>query len=109
MFTISMVDTNDFVQSVTLDSTTYKLHFSWNGENWCMDLRDSKGVDIVRNIAVVPNFPLLLQHARHTTLKGQLIAVVNDSRISTIGRSDFVSGKAKLVYMTLEDLKNAME
>jgi hypothetical protein len=108
MFTISMIDANDFYESVTLDSTSYKLHFSWNGKNWCMDLRDQKNVDIIRNIAVVPNFPLLLQHTRHTKIKGQLLAIVNDNS-TTIGRKDFINGRAKLVYMTLEDLNNAME
>lgn len=108
MFTISMIDTNDFVQTVTLDSTSYKLHFSWNGTNWSMDLRTVKNVDIVRNIAVVPNFPLLLQTTRHTKIKGQLLAIVNDNG-TTIGRKDFINGRCKLVYMTLEDLNNAME
>lgn len=107
MQTISMYDANDFKQRVTIENTLYILHFSWNGTEWNMDIRDSSNNDIVRNIVLVPNFPLLLQYQRHIDIKGQLLAVRNDST-TTISRTDFVNKKATLVYMSLEDVQDAV-
>lgn len=107
MNTISMYDANDFVENVTIESILYKLHFGWNGNFWSMDIRDSTGTNIVNNIVLVPNYPLLYQHQRHIAIKGQLLAIRNDTE-QTIGRDDFVNGKATMVYMSEEDIANAV-
>ena len=66
MIQISMIDANDFVETVTLEGEPYKLHFSWNdfAQQWTVEVRNMQNVDIVRGIAVVPNYPLFLQHHR---------------------------------------------
>ena len=102
---ISMIDSNDFVLSVTLDGTAYKLHFGWNSRaaQWSVDVRDSTNVDIVRGIAVVPNFPLFKQCERDGLPMGELMAVSNEPYASDsqiIRHDDFTSGKASLVYIT---------
>lgn len=108
---ISMADHNDFVESVTLDGALYKLHFGWNPhEGWAVDLRDGQNTDIIRNIAVVPNFPLLHMYRRHSGIPpGELVAVVNDASVQQIGREDFVTGKASLVYVPESEVANALE
>ena len=108
MITIKMYNANDFKTKVIIEEVLYILRFGWNGYNWSMDIRDNKNNDIVRNIALVPNFPLLIQHQRHLNIKGQLLAIRNDGK-SNIGRNDFIEGKASIVYMSLEDLKNAVQ
>lgn len=107
MFTISMADYNDFIEQVTIKNTLYYLHFGWNGNFWIMDIRDSTNTNIISNIVVQPNFPLLLQYQRHFIIKGQLLAVRNDN-VQTIGRDDFVNKKATLVYMDEDDLNAAV-
>lgn len=110
MLTISMMDANDFVQSVLLDGMTYKLHFCWNDykQQWTMDLRDSQNKDIVRGLAVVPNYPLLSPHRRANVPPGEILAVVvNADTGKFIGRSDFINGKATLVYIP-EGERNAI-
>jgi len=102
-----MYDANDFTENITIENTLYKLHFGWNGISWSMDIRDSSGNNIVCDIVLVPNYPLLFQHQRHIAIKGQILAVRNDNKTS-IGRDDFVNKKATLVYMSEVDLKNAV-
>ena len=105
MIQISMIDANDFVEQVTLDGEAYKLHFSWNdfAQQWTVDVRNMQNEDIVRGIAVVPNYPLFLQQKRATGLpRGELMAVVVDSSKKdnqTIGRKSFVDGLYSLVYV----------
>ena len=110
MIQISMMDANDFVQSVTLDDTVYKLHFVYNDifKGWSMDIRDSQNTDIVRSIRVVPNFPLLSQYKRHLDIKGEMVATVT-TKIQNIGRSDFINGKASLVYVSEDELNAILE
>ena len=98
-----MHNANDYVTNVSLDGTAYILRFGWTGTVWTIDVRDSNNVDIVSGIPIVANYPLLLPYARHfNTLKGQLMAVVNDGN-SKIGRNCFAN-RAKLVYMTADEV-----
>ena len=105
MIQISMLDANDFVQTVSIEGEAYKLHFAWNdfAGQWTMGVRTMQGIDIARGIAVVPNFPLLMQYHRTEGLpRGEFMAVVVDSEKAdsqTIGRKDFVDGKFSLVYI----------
>lgn len=114
MIQISMYDANDFVESVLLDNETYKLKFGWNpyNESWSMDVRNEKGEDLVRGITIVPNFPLLNQHRRVTTLPtGEIMAVVvnqEDKANQKIGRQDFLNGKFSLVYIPRNELDEIM-
>lgn len=110
MIQISMIDVNDFVQSVTFDDTVYKLHFSYNDvfKSWSMDIRDSQNNDIVRSIRIVPNFPLLSQYKRHFDIKGEMIATVT-TNIQNISRNDFINGRASLVYVSEDELNAILE
>ena len=105
MVKISLMDANDFVETALLDGETYKLHFAWNDTSkaWTVDVRDNHGKDIVRGIRIVPNLPLLHQTQRNGLPKGELMAVfVNYSRseCQTVGRQDFLNGRASLVYIS---------
>lgn len=110
MVSISVTDSNDFVETVTLDDKVYKLHFAYNGnsKDWTIDIRDSNNVDIVRSIKIVPNFPLLAQYKRHDLSKGELIAVVNNNK-QVITRKDFINNSAILIYIPKEELNELLE
>ena len=104
MISLSMYDANDFIISTMLDGEPYKLHFSWNdfAQQWTVDVRNMQNVDIVRGIAVVPNYPLFLQQHRAGLPRGELLAIVVDSSKAdnqTIGRKSFVDGLYSLVYV----------
>lgn len=113
MITISMADANDFVESVILDGTAYRLHFSWNGfsSQWTMDIRTANNVDIVRGIAVVPNFPLFQQYKRNGTPRGEIAAIVVKPELAdnqTIGRKDFINGKFSMVYLSEREVADIL-
>ena len=104
---ISMSDYNDFKTRVTIENTLYYLHFSWNGTRWFMGIIDSQSNDIISGIAVVPNYPLLLQYKKHIDIEGEIMAIRNDN-VQTINRTDFINGKANIVYSSLEDIQDAI-
>lgn len=113
MILISMYDANDFVESVILEGSTYKLHFAWNpySQGWSVDIRNEKGDDLVRGVSVVPNFPLLHQHRRIELPPGELLAVVtnpDDPSSKSIGRQDFLNGKFSLVYIPKAELDSIL-
>lgn len=113
MLTIGMMDANDFMISVILDTTAYRLHFAWNdaAKYWTVDVCDNDNVDIVRGIPLVANFPLLAQYRRHSRIPpGELVAVVTDMTNQTpIGRMDFLNGRASFVYIPEDELHGIME
>lgn len=113
MITISMTDANDFYETVIIDTVQYNLHFAWNdhAQAWAMDVRDGKNTDIVRGIALVPNFPLLHQYRRHVGLPGgEFVAVITSPVMGNekIGRTDFITGKASMVYIPEAELNDIM-
>lgn len=111
---IELIDANDFVISVVLDSTSYKLKFGWNdaAQNWYVDVRTGKGVTIISGIAVVPNFPLFAQGKRLGLPEGELMAVIvnqDEEDNQRIGRNDFKTGKAAVVYISESELEAIQE
>lgn len=111
MLQISIADHNDFIEPATLDGTLYKLHFAWSPHGgWGLDIRDGQNSDIIRGIAVVPNFPLLDGYRRHGGIPpGELLAIVNDTAIQQIGRRDFVEGRASFIYVPESEVQDALE
>lgn len=110
MIAIGMMDANDFVESIVVDMMTYFLHLSWNDltHSWTMDLRNSKNEDIVRGVAVVPNFPLLNQHRRHMQERFEIMAVTVSQDLKknqSIGRDGFTSGRFNMVLIPANEIK----
>ena len=104
MIQLSMIDANDFVQSVILGGNPYKLHYSWNSYagQWTVDVRTPQNEDIVRGIAIVPNYPLFTQGRRNGLSRGELMAIVvkpEEKGNQTISRRGFVDGKFSMVYV----------
>lgn len=110
MIVIGMMDANDFVESIVIDTVTYSLHFAWNdsAQCWTMDLRNSKNEDIVRGVSVVPNFPLLNQYRRHMDSRFEIMAVAVSQDLEknqSIGRDGFTSGRFNMVLIPESEIK----
>ena len=83
----------------------YRLKMAYDGEHWNLTLRDADDNDIVTDVRVVTNYPLLLMHRRSTpTLNGQLMAVRTNGS-EQISRNDFVDGRIKLVYIPWDEVQ----
>lgn len=113
MITISMLDANDFIETAILDDTAYRLHFSFNGfsSQWTVDVLTATNKEIVRGIAIVPNFPLFNQCKRNGLPRGELAAIVVKPELSdcqTIGRKDFVNGKFAMVYISESEVVSTL-
>lgn len=114
MVAITMFDANDFVTTVMLDDEPYKLHFSWNdsAKQWYADVLTNDNTEMVRGLSIVPNLPLFSFYRRENLPLGELMAVIvnqDDAENQSIGRNDFLNGKATLVYIPAGELKNALE
>ena len=107
MIEITLIDANDFVLSTTLDNDSFKLRFSWNdtGAYWTLGIMDDKSNSIIRNIKLVPNYPLLAQHRISSLPKGEFICVTSNAAIA---RDDFIDSKAHFVYVPEDELDGAV-
>lgn len=104
MFTIQLPDKNDFITEVTLDDEVFFLHFSWNDtlKFWALAIENAYNDELVSNIVVLPNRPLLAPIRREALPLGELIVVREDNQ-QAIGRDDFISGQATLIYIEVDD------
>ncbi|OBW92976.1 phage baseplate plug protein [Gallibacterium salpingitidis] len=104
MFTIQLPDKNDFITEVNLDDEVFFLHFSWNDtlQFWSLAIENAYNDELVSNIVVLPNRPLISPIRREAFPIGELIVVREDSQ-QAIGREDFISGKATLIYIEVDD------
>lgn len=108
MQTITFLDANDVLTTVTLDGTQYKIRILYNdiGDFWTLSLRTPDNSSLLEGIKAVPNFPILYPYHQPGIPPGELMVVTTDS-IQTVGRDDFTGSKATLVYIT-EDEINAI-
>lgn len=107
---ISFLDSSDILTTVTLDGNQYKIRMLWNdiGQYWTLSLRTVDNESLLEGIKCVPDFRLLRPYHRPGIPAGELMIVAIDASLQTVGRSDFVNSKAKLVYVT-EDEINAIQ
>ena len=92
MVKLTLLDANDFVQSVLLDGEPYKLHFAWNDTSkaWTLDLRDSHGKDIVRGIRSVADYEYEHQLSgmnRHLLPQAETVFLITADRYSFVSSS----------------------
>ena len=114
MISITMFDANDFIETVMLDDEPYKLHFSWNdnAKQWYADVLTNDNSEIVRGLSIVPNLPLFSFYRRENLPLGELVAVIvnqDENENQSIGRNDFLNGKATLVYIPAGELNGTLE
>ncbi len=102
MITINFANGNDVVFSVPLDDVKYKIRMMWNheGQFWTLHLWDANDNVILANVRVVPKFPLLMNHHVKNVPRGEFIVLTEKE---DVGRDDFQSGAATLVYCTEDE------
>lgn len=101
---IEVPDMNDSVSSIVIDGKQYRLRFTWNdtGGYWMLGIYASLGEPIVIGQKIVPNFPLNLFWSGEDIPKGTFAAVDETEKLDSIGRNDFIDGKAQFVYIPAE-------
>ena len=94
---IEVPDMNDSISRIVLDGKQYQIRFTWNdtGGFWTFGLMDSLGNPLLIGVKVVPQFPLNLFYGTQNLPVGVFEAL---TELESIGRSDFVDGKAKFVF-----------
>lgn len=101
MMRIPVLDVNDSLAEVQFEDETYFLRMSWNSEGafWVLSLEDYTHSVIVAGMVVVADTPLLAMFRHLGVPPGELYAVLLDDTRQTIGRADFTTGDAVLVYV----------
>jgi hypothetical protein len=95
---IAVPDYNDSFSKVALDGTEYLLRFTWNDVSmrWYFGVYTVLREPIVQGLKLVPQYPLNLQYIDERLPPG-IFGVY--SKLSAIGRSDFLDGKAIFAYI----------
>lgn len=95
---IEVPDMNDSVSRITLLGTQYQIRFTYNdtGGYWYFGLYDSLGNPIRIGVKIVPQFPLNLFWGTNQMPLGVLGVL---TELDSVGRNDFVEGKAKFIFI----------
>lgn len=103
---IPIKDNPNHTLLIELDSKIYKLGFKYNtvGLFWTMDIYTEDETLLLAGIKIVPNYALLFSHINANLPDGDFICEVSDIN-SRIIRDSFSSGKAKLLYLTQNELE----
>jgi len=98
---IEVPDMNDSVSRIVLDGKQYQIRFTWNdtGGFWTFGLMDSLGNPLIIGVKIVPQFPLNLFYGTQNLPVGIFAAL---TELASIGRLDFINGKAKFVFAPAE-------
>ena len=91
---------------IELESTIYKLAFKYNTTKvfWTMDIYTENDVLLLSGVKIVPNYPLIFSHKNSLLPNGDFVCEISD-KSATIIMNSFSSDKAKLLYLTQDDLK----
>lgn len=101
MIKIPVIDANDSIIEVELEGQTYFVRMSWNseGEIWVLTMEDYAHTVLVAGVVVVPGVSLLDMFRHLGVPPGELWAVLMDDTRATIGRTDFATEDAALIYV----------
>ena len=101
---IPVIDANDSLLEAELDGRTYFLNLSWNSEAqlWTLSIENADNELIISSILLSPNTPLLKPYRHLSVPAGEMVAILENNN-TMIGRQDFVTGIAKLVYVSVDD------
>lgn len=101
---IPVLDANDSLLEAELDGRTYFLNMSWNSEAklWTLSIENADNELIISSILLSPNVALLKPYRHLSIPAGEIVAIL-ESNNAMIGRHDFVTGIAKLVYVSIDD------
>lgn len=104
MYKIAFPDAPEWVQSVKLDGSTYKLRARWNtfSEAWSLDVLTKSGTLIVGGLRLVRGQALLIQFNDDDLPPGDFF--VYDVSSTGDDYADFIAGRAVLAYVTEDEV-----
>jgi hypothetical protein len=104
---IPIKDNPNHTITIELESVIYKLGFVYNTEGafWSMTIWDEDDNLLLSGIKIVANYPLLFSHKNNSLPTGDFYCEIADTQAS-INRNSFLSGEAKLLYLTLEEVQS---
>lgn len=90
---------------IELDNRLYKLGFLYNTLRsfWSLTIWDEDDIMLISGIKIVANYPLLFSHKNNSLPLGNFYCEIT-SKSSLITRNSFLSGEAKLLYLTQKEL-----
>ena len=96
---IAVPDFNDAFSRVVLDGRQYLLRTTWNdtAQRWSFGLYTIQKEPIIQGQRMIPRFPLNLQIVREGVPTGAF-GVFSD--FASVGRHDFVNGRAAFAYIS---------
>ena len=99
---IDVPNLNDSFSRVALGGVQYQIRFSWNdtAKRWSFGLYTIQKDPIAIGLRLVPRFPLNLQMTDELFPNG-VFGVYTD--LESIGRDDFINGKAAFAFIPLAD------
>ena len=102
-YEISVPDRNDSIMRVNLDEVYYNLRLTWNayGGFWMLSIYDAEMNIILGMARLVPG---TIWNFYYQTQGGPPGVLGVETEQETIGRNDFVDGKAKLLYLPAKQL-----
>jgi len=91
---------------IELELKIYKLAFKFNSTKlfWTMDIYAEDDTLLLSGIKIVPNYPLNFLYKNSLLPNGVFMCEISDKSARII-RDSFSSGKAKLLYLTQDELK----
>jgi len=91
---------------IELESVVYKLSFQYNtgGDCWSMAIYDNNDNLVLAGIKLVANYPLLFSHKNDSLPIGDFYCEISNKSTS-IDRTSFSSGEAKLLYLTQAEIE----
>lgn len=100
---IDVPDMNDSVSRIVLNGTAYYIRFTYNDteDRWRFGLYDDQMIAIIQGVKIVPGFPLNLFKGRDDIPFGVFGCM---SSADTVGRNDFVDGKARFVFCPVAEV-----
>lgn len=77
---LPLFDDPYYTYSIDLDNEAFEFTFRWNSraQQWMMTLGNSEGETVIRNIPVVPAFPLLDQYSLESPVGEIYLLAVNE-------------------------------
>ena len=107
MLRITCPDAPDILVSAELDGKIYYIRLLYNadGAYSTLSLRDKDNLPLAEGIKCVPGWPLLSRRRVPGLPPGDFIVLC---RSDAVGRADFKTGAAKLIYATEAELDGAV-
>lgn len=101
---IAVPNLNDSFSRVVLDGTQYLIRFTWNDTagRWSFGIYTMQREPLAVGLRMVPRFPLNLQIVDERFPTG-IFGVYSEN--DTVGRQDFIDGKAVFAYVSRQGVQ----